>query len=341
MGGKKYMQTINNELEKYIFEDLDAEYVLDTDGVKYNLDNDEEKNKKYLGTYFPRTFVESYHIYKQLFENAFVKEYFYNKSAISILAIGSGTGGDLLGLLQVLNECYQDKQIVIYSFDGNENALAIQENLIENFHQFMSCNYNKIRVKTYRVAFTSVKNIADSLEQCHIPAVDIMQSFKMCNEIYNRENEKNIYYEFIELAEQCLNRNGILVLEDITNRNDDGRYNSVVMSDQLRRYFSENPQSTLKYIIPICCAKWYNRCTWRNCLSIVEYKVSHRWVVNEKTKVTYRVIIKNPLGLDIYNAIGEGDCYQLAPKTYCTKDDYLYNQTEAPSNDVKDPYRIS
>lgn len=53
-----------------------------------------------------------------------------------------------------------------------------------------------------------------------------------------------------------------------------------------------------------------------------------------------KLIAMNALGLEIYNTIGEGDCYQLASKTYCTRNGYLYNQSEAPSNNVKDPYRI-
>lgn len=335
------MYMINRRLEEYIFENLGAEYAPDADSARYNLDNDEEKNRRYLGTYFPRSFVESYHIYRQLFDNTIIRNYFNRKPDISVLAIGSGTGGDILGLLQALNECYTNKNIIIYSFDGNQNALAIQGNLIDNFYDFMPQNHNRIYVNAYQVAFTCVNDIAYSLHQYNIPPVDIMQSFKMCNEIYNQVNGGNVFYELVELSERCLYQNGILVLEDVTNQNSDGRYNSVVMSEQLRRYFSEHPHSNLKYIIPICCAKWYNRCRWNNCLSIVEYKVSHRWVVNEKSKVTYRVIIKNPLGLEIYNTIGEGDCYQLAPKTYCTRDNYLYNQSEAPSDNVKDPYRIS
>lgn len=334
------MERINSALEAYIFDRLNAVYAPDAIAAKNNLNNDTDKNRSYLGTYFPRTFVESCHIYRQLFQNQEVYNCYSQKELINILIIGSGTGGDLLGLLQVLNECFCSKQINIYSFDGNQDALNIQKQLIRDFYQFMPNQNNQIMVYTYFVQFTCVNDIANSLRANRIPFIDIMQSFKMCNELYNQSADKQVFYQLTALAEQYLSPNGIFVLEDVTNRNDDQKFNSVVMSDQVRNYFRQNPHSSLKYIIPVCCGKWYNRCTWAKCLSIVEYIVSHRYAPAERSKVAYKVMIKQPLGQLLYDSIETRDAYLLAPRTYCTKDDYLYNQDFPPCGDVADPYKI-
>lgn len=334
------METINPLLETYIFDCLNAVYAPDAIAARNNLNNDADKNRSYLGTYFPRTFVESYNIYHQLFQNQAIFNCYQQKNPINILIIGSGTGGDLLGLLQTLNECFHSKKIDIYSFDGNRDALSIQRQLIHDFYHFMPNRNNQIMVYTYSVQFFCVNDITKSLDINHIPFIDIMQSFKMCNELYNQSDNKQVFYQLTALAEQYLSPNGIFVLEDVTNQNDDFKFNSVVMSDQVKNYFKQNPFSNLKYIIPVCCGKWYNRCTWNKCLSIVEYTVSHRYAPAEKSKVAYKIMIKQPLGQLIYDSIKTQDAYQLAPRTYCAKGIYSYDQDFPPCENIADPYKI-
>lgn len=73
------MININPKLEKYIFDVLRGVYSPAYLEASSNLKNDEDDNKRYLGTYFPRTFVESYCIYKQLFSNKDIVECLNNK----------------------------------------------------------------------------------------------------------------------------------------------------------------------------------------------------------------------------------------------------------------------
>jgi len=131
------MLNINPKLEKYIFDELGAVYQIDPENVSCNLANDREANLNYLGTYFPRSFVESYNIYTNLFSNGCIKRAFLERETINILDIGSGTGGNLIGLLQVLNDTYRDKNIGIYSIDGNDIALEYQRRFIRDLYKFM------------------------------------------------------------------------------------------------------------------------------------------------------------------------------------------------------------
>lgn len=86
------MYNINFPLYKYILEELHATYHEEYFDVQYNLQNDEEKNKKYLGTYFPRSFKESYTIFEDIF-TVLIDYGFFQNDTLNILDFGSGTGG--------------------------------------------------------------------------------------------------------------------------------------------------------------------------------------------------------------------------------------------------------
>ena len=56
-------------LDDYIFDDLKAEYAPDFNRFEKNLDLTENENLKYLGTYFPRSYAESFCIFDNIFQN--------------------------------------------------------------------------------------------------------------------------------------------------------------------------------------------------------------------------------------------------------------------------------
>ena len=55
------MSQLPKYIDDYIFGELKAEYSPNYQelNVDYNLNNTESENRKYLGTYFPRSWVES------------------------------------------------------------------------------------------------------------------------------------------------------------------------------------------------------------------------------------------------------------------------------------------
>ena len=93
------------ELENFIIDDLKAIYDPDFYEAQDNLNANEEKLNIYLGTYFPRSFTEINSISSELFHNDHIKNIF-EKNEINILDIGSGTGGNLLGLLWSMKNSY-------------------------------------------------------------------------------------------------------------------------------------------------------------------------------------------------------------------------------------------
>lgn len=257
------MININKKLYEYI-KKRGAEYKPNYKEAKSNINNDNKKNLIYLGTYFPRSFKEAYEIYKNIFLNKYIFEKFQEKENINILDIGSGTGGNLIGLIQVLNEVFRDKKINIISIDGNDNALLIQKDLIGNICQFID-KKNKINYEYHIIKFQSNSNIKSQLnEKIDENYFDIIQSYKFLNELYNMNNNNAYYKEVLELSELHLKENGLLCLVDITNEINikvnsyEKQYMSKIINKECIDYLTNN--SDLVYIIPKCCALIYKTC---------------------------------------------------------------------------------
>ena len=110
-------------LDDLIFKELKAQYRPQYSDMT-NIDDDKEKTLKYLGTYFPRSYVESFCIFSDYFNSK--KSDFADKEELSIFDLGSGTGGEIIGLLTVLDEQFPNlKKVSIVALDGNQHALRI------------------------------------------------------------------------------------------------------------------------------------------------------------------------------------------------------------------------
>lgn len=333
------MISINAKLEKYIFEEMGAYYCADPEGAGTNLNNDEDNNKQYLGTYFPRSFVESYKIYDNIFSNDDIFNSFNKRDNIGILDIGSGTGGNLFGLLNVLVNRFKKKTINVYSFDGNGIALRYQRELLKNSNNFFILNGNTINLTTYTVEFKDKADLQEKIDRLNFDnKLDIVHSFKFVNEFYNSDYQKNkgMYVELIEGGEKWLRDNGILLLLDITNCIKNGTFASIIMNNECREYFKEK-RPKIKYILPICCALWHKRCSYNKCFSKKEFHITHRQVCNDITKVNFKLFMKDPLASQIISCIEPTYCYAVASRTYCTEEDYKYN-CNPPSDVVNDPF---
>ena len=75
-------------LRSYIYDNLGASYDPDRIEFQNNLESDETKNLRYLGTYFPRSFTESYCIFRNLFENDAYLNIVKEKQSLRILTFG-------------------------------------------------------------------------------------------------------------------------------------------------------------------------------------------------------------------------------------------------------------
>ncbi|MBQ7238284.1 MAG: class I SAM-dependent methyltransferase [Bacteroidales bacterium] len=203
-------------LDNLIFNRLGAKYCPQYSDMT-NIDDDGEKILNYLGTYFPRSYVESYSIFKQYFR--LDKNVFFGKEQLSIFDFGCGTGGEIIGLLTALGECFPNINCVrIVALDGNQYALHLYEKVIEELKK--------------QVGFLIVNSAApvciDDFYDLHIlegvlnRQFDIIVSFKAICEFVTKDQfeKKNAYEHIAKFLLPTLADGGLMLLDDVTTYNE-------------------------------------------------------------------------------------------------------------------------
>lgn len=298
------MKSINESLFNYLYESLGARYYQNTRKAELNLENSDNDNLEYLGTYFPRSFTEAHEMYINIFEDFHAYQSLDSKKEITILDLGSGTGGSLFGLIQAFCENFSDKKVKIISIDGNESALNIQRKIYCKLEQFIDKNDNDIIISFKKIEFENKDDINAKLDI--VNPIDIMHSWKFVNEFYrnNYNINKGMYAEILNLADNILNESGILCLVDVTDRIRPGKFEenflSVYFNNEVKDYFNNNT-TNLVYILPYCCAINYSLCRKNNCFSRITFDVINYYENIDESKINYKLFIKGYLGHSILN----------------------------------------
>src|SRR5690554_954226 len=121
-------------LDKLIFDELSGKYAPDFSRYASNIEYNKSEVEIYLGTYFPRSFGESFCILNDLIKNHRFLDSLSSKDEITILDIGSGTGGNLIGVLQAFKTNLKRKvNFKIVVIDGNAMSLEYLEKIINTF----------------------------------------------------------------------------------------------------------------------------------------------------------------------------------------------------------------
>ncbi len=285
------MYKINKELYDYIYLTIGAKYKKDPHGVQSNLENDRNKNLEYLGTYFPRSYVESYRIFCNVFDCFFNYDFKFGNT-INILDVGSGTGGQLFGLLQALYEKSVHVKVNIFSVDGNKDALNIQKDI---FDKQIKCRYGgRIKLYIYNERYNNKEDFIRHIKS-KFYEINIMLSFKFLSEMVG--TNEGIYTETLEIAENILSSDGILCLVDTTNevKKNDGQnlYIPFISNKEVFAYFREKQNTRLHYFLPSCCAKNIDKCPRDKCF--VSYTVPVKYNASErehKEKIHHKLFMK-------------------------------------------------
>ena len=273
-------------LDDYIFDDLKAEYSPNFKRFENNLDLTENENLKYLGTYFPRSYAESFCIFDNIFQNRQYRKSISKKESLNILSIGCGTGGDLIGLITVIQK-YSPKisNINIWAVDGNSDALTILEKVVDKFSILHSKN---IKLTTINSVFDSIENI--EIDEINEQLFDFIISFKMICEIISTGNGlyDNSYYDFIMKFSKLLSKSGLCLLLDVTTKADHiDLFYPFLMNLQVNQAL--RALKGYKTLLPLSCNKFENQC-FIYCFTQQKFYVSHKAKVKDLSKVSYRVI---------------------------------------------------
>ena len=258
---------------------LDA-YIYDTLNAKFNrtnqdmlvIDWDKKMMLDYLGTYFPRSFAESFCIYKGYFHS---NEAFYSeRRELSIFDFGCGTGGEIIGLLCALSEQNNSlSKVSIKALDGNVHALRLLESIIRELQKRVDFEID-LRVSPIEIDDVYDLSILDTILS---QSFDIVMSFKaICEFVTKQQFESNNPYEhIIHTFSGKLAESGIMCLADVTTYSD-------VSQDWLPKMMdagiSRNGMSV------VMANEGYNE----------TYTVSHSHQKMDKSKIAWR-IIKNKI----------------------------------------------
>ena len=206
------MLTLPTWLDRLIFEELGAKYCPSNSDMTV-IDWDKSDVLNYLGTYFPRSYTESYIIFKKYFKGKTI-----SKDEISIFDFGCGTGGEIIGLITALCESFNNlKKIRITALDGNQHALRLYEQVLAKFQSQIN-----IQIEN-RPALIEIDDFYDLhiLETILSTQYDIIISFKAICEFVTKERfeQDNPYEHISKVLLPKLQNGGFMFLADVSTYN--------------------------------------------------------------------------------------------------------------------------
>lgn len=196
-------------------------YAADSEWVKSTVDYHNADLHRYLGTYFPRSLLETHFIASELFRKVFGSE-IRTDGELRILDLGCGMGGASLGLLLAVLEQFGVEKVTIDGYDANSESLRLFRKILE------SDSWEKVR-GTLRAnaapgaeAEVSVRLAAASLSsrQFHVlqgnAKYDLILTSKMLNELAVEKK----YLRFLETYLPHLSEYGICFVIDVNDKRD-------------------------------------------------------------------------------------------------------------------------
>ena len=259
--------TLPQWLDDLIFEKLGAKYCRSNSDMTV-IDWDKNDVLNYLGTYFPRSYAESYCIFCEFFNN--YPNYFADKEEISIFDFGCGTGGEIIGLLTTLSQSYSKlKKVRIVALDGNNHALQQYDKVVQEFKKRVCIQLENHSANVCIDDFYDL-SVLGNVIKCKF---DIIISFKaICEFVTKQQFEKQNAYEHIaKFLLPKLSDTGIMLLVDVTTYNNTSKEWLPKMLDRgLMKSDCEIVGKNEAYNQP--------------------YSISHSRMTNDVSKVAWRMI---------------------------------------------------
>ena len=249
-------------LHSFIYETLGGFYQPDRIAARDNLNSGEEENRRYLGTYFPRSYAESYCVFSNLFENVKFQDMMKERTDLRLLSFGCGTGGDLLGLMDAIADKFPHiKKLDVVAYDGNFNAVDMLKKIVE--HPAVKQRFDTI--SDYAPIPMKDRRDFDLFCSCLKGRFDIIVSMKMVNELCTRGIfSEDPIRQFMEGLYPFLDGKGVMLISDVpikpqwTGRND---YMPIFLSEGLRSFLATHSDASA--IVPIPCHSKGVDCKWR------------------------------------------------------------------------------
>lgn len=172
--------------------------------------------KKYLGTYFPRSYVESFCLYSDYFKVHF--EEYKSRRILSVFDFGSGTGGEIFGFLDAVERILPDVDSVkVRALDGNHCALRVLERIVEYRNTISKLVVN---LKTMPVTIDDFYDLGVARSVVD-DTFDFFMTFKAVCEFVTKQQfeENNPYANIIQLFSDILVPDGKMLITDVSTKN--------------------------------------------------------------------------------------------------------------------------
>lgn len=278
-------------LDNILYKEFDAIYEPHPQDVVYNPDQPYEFVKVYLGTYFPRSYSEAYCILNNLLDNANYKDKLNSLEEINILDFCCGTGGEIVGLIEVLQEKLPNlKRINIDAFDANPDAIRFLYHLMESVAEYDQIRVN-ININPQGLFISSEQELSDLVNLTNVQYHFIV-SFKALNEFVQRGTfaNKNVYSLVSSYLLPLLSDVGVFILSDVTTRlNDSASFYPQILNAGINSIINSG-KNEFKTLYPYPC--YFHEITCNGCYMQDVFTVSHSRKRNDISKVVYRVICR-------------------------------------------------
>lgn len=202
-------------IDDKIYGELGATYnrsCCDITAIDWNL----AETREYLGTYFPRSYVESFCLYTDYFKTHF--DEYKSRKNLSVFDFGCGTGGEILGFLDAVEQSLFNVDVVkVRALDGNQHALRILEKVIEQRKRVGKLIVN---LKTMPVTIDDLYDLGIARSVVD-DTFDFFMTFKAICEIVTKQRFEgnNPYSNIIRTFSDILVPDGKMLIADVSTKN--------------------------------------------------------------------------------------------------------------------------
>lgn len=277
-------------LSKQIFEKMGGTYAPQPKRYEYNADLSEEESLVYAGTYLPRSYAENFVIFDNLFQNARFKEAVLAKKRIRIFDLGSGSGGDVMGLLAAIDKyVLPEVPVDIIALDANKNSLNVFDGILK---KYLIRSTRPVELKPFCEPILG----PDTLEKYATLALpDKSIDFFICAKIggelllKNVFGEDNPYEVVLKKFMPKIADTGVLMLLDVTTKVSGGEYLPTIMNRGANHFVQNQPDFAT--MIPQSCNCYERNCS-NPCFFQQEIYVSHSKKSKDLSKICYRILAR-------------------------------------------------